>query len=163
MTSLFETPLTALTGGALDPAQLTGRAVLVVNVASRCGFTPQYAGLEELQAEYGGRGFTVLGLPCDQFGGQEPGTEAEIAEYCSATWGTSFPMTGKVEVNGAGRHPLYAALVDTPDAEGTAGDVAWNFEKFLVSPAGEVVGRFRSRTTPQDPALRSALEAQLPG
>jgi glutathione peroxidase len=162
VTSPLDTPLPALTGGALDPALFTGKAVLVVNVASRCGFTPQYAGLEDLQREYGDRGFTVLGVPCDQFGGQEPGTEEEIAEYCSATWGTSFPMTGKVEVNGAGRHPLYAALVATADAEGAAGDVAWNFEKFLVSPAGEVVGRFRSRTTPADPALRSALEAQLP-
>ena len=162
MTSPLDVPLTALTGGPLDPAQLTGRAVLVVNVASRCGSTPQYAGLQELQEEYGERGFTVLGVPCDQFGGQEPGTEEEIAEYCSATWGTTFPMTGKVEVNGPGRHPLYAALTATPDADGTAGDVAWNFEKFLVSPAGEVVARFRTRTTPQDPALRAAIEARLP-
>ena len=162
MTSPFDTSLTALTGGPLDTAQLTGKAVLVVNVASRCGFTPQYEGLEALQKEYGDRGFTVLGVPCNQFKGQEPGSEEEIAEYCSATWGTTFPMTGKVEVNGADRHPLYAALVGTPDAEGAAGDVAWNFEKFLVSPAGEVVGRFRSRTTPEDAALRSAVEAQLP-
>lgn len=162
MTSPFDTPLTALTGGALDTAQLAGKAVLVVNVASRCGFTPQYEGLENLQEEYGDRGFTVLGVPCNQFKGQEPGSEEEIAEYCSATWGTTFPMTGKVDVNGADRHPLYAALVGTPDAEGAAGDVAWNFEKFLVSPAGEVVGRFRSRTTPEDAALRSAVEAQLP-
>ncbi|ABS02735.1 glutathione peroxidase [Kineococcus radiotolerans] len=162
MTSPLDVPLTALTGGPLDPAQLTGRAVLVVNVASRCGSTPQYAGLQELQEEYGERGFTVLGVPCDQFGGQEPGTEEEIAEYCSATWGTTFPMTAKVEVNGPGRHPLYGALTATPDADGTAGDVAWNFEKFLVSPAGEVVARFRTRTTPQDPALRAAIEARLP-
>jgi glutathione peroxidase len=162
MTSPFETPLTALTGGALDTAQLAGRAVLVVNVASRCGFTPQYEGLEHLQKQYGDRGFTVLGVPCNQFKGQEPGSEEEIAEYCSATWGTTFPMTGKLEVNGEGRDPLYTALVGTPDADGTAGDVAWNFEKFLVSPAGEVVGRFRSRTTPEDEALRSAIEAQLP-
>ena len=162
MTSPLDTALPALTGGELDPARLRGRAVLVVNVASRCGFTPQYAGLEELQEEYGERGFTVLGVPCDQFGGQEPGTEEEIAEYCSATWGTTFPMTGKVEVNGAGRHPLYAALVTTSDAEGAAGDVAWNFEKFLLAPTGEVVARFRSRTTPQDPALRAAIESRLP-
>jgi glutathione peroxidase len=162
VTSPLDTALPALTGGELDPARWRGRAVLVVNVASRCGFTPQYAGLEELQEEYGERGFTVLGVPCDQFGGQEPGTEEEIAEYCSATWGTTFPMTGKVEVNGPGRHPLYAALVATPDAEGAAGDVAWNFEKFLLAPSGEVVARFRSRTTPQDPALRAAIEARLP-
>ncbi|WP_380161452.1 glutathione peroxidase [Kineococcus sp. R86509] len=161
-TSPFDTPLTSLTGGALDTAQFAGKAVLVVNVASRCGFTPQYEGLENLQKEYGDRGFTVLGVPCNQFKGQEPGSEEEIAEYCSATWGTTFPMTGKVEVNGPGRDALYTALVDTADAEGAAGDVAWNFEKFLVSPAGEVVARFRSRTTPEDAALRSAVEAQLP-
>ena len=160
--SPFDVPLTALTGGALDAASLRGKAVLVVNVASRCGFTPQYEGLERLQERYRDRGFTVLAVPCNQFKGQEPGSEQEIAEYCSATWGTTFPMTGKVDVNGPARHPLYARLTSAPDADGRAGDVAWNFEKFLVSPAGEVVGRYRSRTTPEDPALVAALEAQLP-
>ena len=159
MTSPLDVPLTALTGGPLDPAQLTGRAVLVVNVASRCGSTPQYAGLQELQEEYGERGFTVLGVPCDQFGGQEPGTEEEIAEYCSATWGTTFPMTGKVEVNGPGRHPLYGALTATPDADGTAGDVAWNFEKFLVAADGTVIARFSPQVEPEDPRLVDAVKA----
>ncbi|WP_106214216.1 glutathione peroxidase [Kineococcus rhizosphaerae] len=163
MTSPFQTPLTALTGGPLDTAALTGRAVLVVNVASRCGFTPQYEGLEALQQEYGERGFTVLGVPCNQFKEQEPASNEEIAEYCSATWGTTFPMTEKLEVNGAGRDPLYATLTQVPDADGRAGDVAWNFEKFLVAPDGTVAGRWRSRTTPEDPALRAALEAVLPG
>lgn len=161
-TPVFSTPLTALTGGPLDTSVLAGKAVLVVNVASRCGFTPQYQGLEELQQQYGDRGFTVLALPCNQFKGQEPGSETEIAEYCSATWGTTFPMTGKVEVNGEDRDPLYAQLTTTPDATGEAGDVAWNFEKFLVSPQGTVVGRWRSRTTPQEPELTAAIEAQLP-
>jgi len=162
-TSVFSTPLTALTGGPLDTAALTGKAVLVVNVASRCGFTPQYKGLENLQEQYGERGFTVLALPCNQFKGQEPGSAEEIAEYCSATWGTTFPMTAKVEVNGADRHPLYARLTQTADPAGDAGDVAWNFEKFLVAPDGSVVGRWRSRTTPEDPELTAAIEARLPG
>lgn len=161
-TSVFSTPLTALTGGPLDTTALADRAVLVVNVASRCGFTPQYEGLERLQQQYGDRGFTVLALPCNQFKGQEPGSDEEIAEYCSATWGTTFPMTGKVDVNGEDRDPLYARLTQTPDTAGEAGDVAWNFEKFLVSPAGDVVGRWRSRTTPEDPELTAAIEAQLP-
>jgi glutathione peroxidase len=161
--TLFDAPLPALTGGTLDPAALQGKAVLVVNVASRCGFTPQYAGLEALQQRYADRGFTVLGVPCNQFKGQEPGSAEEIAEFCSATWGTTFPMTEKSEVNGEGRSPLFARLTGQADAAGAAGDVAWNFEKFLVSPAGEVVARFRSSTEPESAELVSALEAQLPG
>src|ERR1700755_2559259 len=121
--------------GGVDPSTSLGArpdvATLVVNVASKCGLTPQYAVLEELQERYAGRGFTVLGVPCNQFAGQEPGTAEEIAEFCSATYGTTFPMTEKVDVNGDARHPLYQWLTQTDDAEGTAGDVAWNFEKFL--------------------------------
>ena len=161
--SPFELPLRALGGGDLDPAALRGRAVLVVNVASRCGMTPQYEALEALHRTRAGRGFTVLGVPCNQFAGQEPGTEEEIAEYCSATWGTTFPMTAKAEVNGPGRHPLYERLTAAADADGRAGDVEWNFEKFLVAPDGRVVARFRPGTAPDDPALVAAVEAHLPG
>lgn len=162
MSSPFSVPLTALAGGPLPADALDGRAVLVVNVASRCGLTPQYEALEALHREFADRGFTVLGVPCNQFNGQEPGTDEEIAEYCSATWGTTFPMTTKADVNGPDRHPLYDVLTATPDADGEAGDVAWNFEKFLVAPDGRVVGRFRPRTTPDDPALRAAVERTLP-
>jgi glutathione peroxidase len=163
MTDLLETPLTTLQGGTTTLRELTGgNAALVVNVASRCGLTPQYAQLEALQEEYGPRGFTVVGVPCNQFKGQEPGTAEEIAEFCSATYGVTFPMTEKVEVNGPGAHALYQRLTDVPDATGEAGDVQWNFEKFLISPSGEVVGRFRPRTLPDAPEVRAAIEALLP-
>jgi glutathione peroxidase len=158
--SLYDIPLTTLSG---QPTTLpTGQALLLVNVASKCGLTPQYEGLERLQKTYGERGFTVLGFPCNQFMGQEPGSPEEIAQFCSATYGVSFPLLEKVEVNGEGQHPLFAALTAAPDTEGASGDVQWNFEKWLVSPAGEVVGRFRPRTDPEDPALVAAIEAQLP-
>ncbi len=161
--SIYDHPVTALDGSPATLHDHAGKALLVVNVASRCGFTPQYGGLEALRERYGHRGFEVLGFPCNQFGGQEPGTAEEIAEFCSASYRVTFPMFAKIEVNGAGRDALYAELTAHPDSDGEAGDVAWNFEKFLISPAGEVVGRFRSRTTPDDPALVSAIEAQLPG
>ena len=132
-------------------------------MASRCGLTPQYAQLEALQREYAGRGFTVLGVPCNQFAGQEPGTAEEIAAFCSATYGVTFPMTGKLEVNGAGADPLYRSLTAVPDASGEAGDVQWNFEKFLLSADGAVVARFRPGTTPDAPELRAAVESVLPG
>ena len=152
--------------GLTDPsARLGARAgvvTLVVNVASKCGLTPQYNGLERLHEKYAGRGFTVLGVPCNQFGGQEPGTAAEIAEFCSATYGVSFPLTEKVDVNGADRHPLYAELVDVPDAEGYTGDVRWNFEKFLIGTTGEVVARFGPRVEPEDEQVVAAIEAALP-
>jgi glutathione peroxidase len=138
-----------------------GKVALVVNVASRCGLTPQYTALEELQQKYGSRGFTVIGVPSNQFGGQEPGSAEEIQTFCSTTFGVSFPMTEKVDVNGPGRHPLYQVLTETPDETGTAGDVQWNFEKFLVSADGRVVARFRPRTTPDDPKVIAAIEAQL--
>jgi glutathione peroxidase len=156
---LLDTSIAALDGSTLAP--LEGRTVLVVNVASKCGLTPQYTGLEQLQERYADRGFTVLGVPCNQFGGQEPGTHAEIATFCSATYGVSFPMTEKVDVNGPGRHPLYAELTATPDADGTAGDVQWNFEKFLVGADGTVVRRFRPRTEPTAPEVVAAIEAAL--
>ncbi len=158
----LDVPRTALDGTPLDAGALRGRAVLVVNVASRCGLTPQYAALEELQRRYADRGFTVLGVPCNQFGGQEPGSGAEIATFCSATYGVTFPMTEKIEVNGPGRHPLYARLTAAPDADGAAGDVQWNFEKFLLAPDGAVVARFRPRTAPDAPEVLAAVEAVLP-
>src|SRR3981081_1544592 len=136
--SIYEHRLQALDGSPLDLSQFTGKATLVVNVASRCGLTPQYAGLEQLQERFGEQGFSVLGVPCNQFGGQEPGTSEEIATFCSAPSGVTFPMTQKLDVNGAGRHPLYAELTAKPDAQGQAGDIQWNFEKFLVAPDGTV-------------------------
>jgi glutathione peroxidase len=151
----------ALDGGPLPG--LDGKAVLVVNVASRCGMTPQYTGLERLQERYGDRGFTVLGVPCNQFGGQEPGSPEEIATFCSATYGVTFPLTEKIEVNGPGRHPLYDRLTATPDAGGAAGDVQWNFEKFLLAPDGAVVARFRPRTDPEAEQVVAAIEKVLPG
>ena len=158
--SLHDIALTTLSG---EPATLpAGKALLLVNVASKCGLTPQYEGLERLQKTYADRGFTVLGFPCNQFLGQEPGSAEEIAEFCSTSYGVSFPLFEKVEVNGDGRHPLFAELTAVPDAEGVAGDVQWNFEKWLVSPTGEVVGRFRPRVEPEDPTIVSAIEAALP-
>jgi glutathione peroxidase len=158
--SLHDIALTTLSG---EPATLpAGKALLLVNVASKCGLTPQYEGLERLQKTYADRGFTVLGFPCNQFLGQEPGSAEEIAEFCSTSYGVSFALFEKLEVNGDGRHPLFAELTAVPDAEGVAGDVLWNFEKWLVSPAGEVVGRFRPRVEPEDPTIVSAIEAQLP-
>ena len=158
----FDVKISALDGSPLDLEALEGKAVLVVNVASRCGLTPQYRALEELQERYRDRGFTVLGVPCNQFAGQEPGTAEEIATFCSTTYGVTFPLTEKVEVNGTGRHPLYDALTTVPDTQGAAGDVQWNFEKFLVTPGGEVTARFRPRTEPTAPEVVAAIEAALP-
>jgi glutathione peroxidase len=159
---LYDVAIHDLHGTPLPLAQFQERLLLIVNVASRCGLTPQYAGLEALQKRYADRGLTVLGVPCNQFHGQEPGTHEEIAEFCSTTYGVTFPMTEKVEVNGANRHPLYALLVDAPDAEGYTGDVRWNFEKFLVAPGGRVRARFSPPTKPEDQALVGAIEAALP-
>ena len=154
--------LTTLDGTAATLDDYAGRAVLVVNVASRCGFTGQYAGLEKLYETYRDRGFAILGFPCNQFGEQEPGTAEEIAEFCSMTYGVSFPMFAKTDVNGPDRHPLFARLTETADATGEAGDVRWNFEKFLVGPDGEPVARFRTKVEPDDPELVAAVEAALP-
>ena len=155
--------LHALDGSELNAAELAGRLVLVVNVASRCGLTPQYTGLESLQQRYGYRGFTVLGVPCNQFGEQEPGTAEEIESFCLETYGVSFPLTEKIEVNGPGRHPLYQTRTDIADAGGEAGDVKWNFEKFLVAPGGHLVARFRPQVDPESAELVAAIEATLPG
>ncbi|MEV0577346.1 glutathione peroxidase [Streptomyces sp. NPDC050392] len=160
--TLHDIPLHTLTGEPTTLGAYRGRAVLLVNVASKCGLTPQYAGLERLQKEYGDRGLTVLGVPCNQFGGQEPGSSEEIQTFCSTTYGVSFPLLAKTEVNGAGRHPLYAELTQLADADGEAGDIQWNFEKFLISPAGEPVARIRPRTEPDAPEVVAAIEAQLP-
>ncbi len=163
MSDLPHLPVTTLSGEPTTLGALTGgRPAFLVNVASRCGLTPQYTQLEALQEEYGSRGFTVVGVPCNQFGGQEPGSSEEIAEFCSATYGVTFPMTAKTDVNGPDAHPLYQQLTAVPDADGKAGDVAWNFEKFLLSGDGEVVARFRPTTLPDAPAVRAAIESVLP-
>jgi glutathione peroxidase len=164
LSDLSDLPVTTLrstrtTFGALS----AGKAALVVNVASRCGLTPQYAQLEALHEELADRGLTVIGFPSNQFGGQEPGSAEEIAEFCSTTYGVTFPISAKIEVNGPGRDPIYERLTEVADAEGEAGDIQWNFEKFLISPDGEVVGRFRPRTKPDAPQIRAAIEAILPG
>jgi glutathione peroxidase len=154
--------LRQLDGEPLDVERLAGKAVLVVNVASKCGLTPQYEGLERLQRTYADRGFTVLGVPCNQFAGQEPGAPEEIEQFCRTTYGTTFPMTAKLEVNGRHRHPLYQRLTAVSDADGQAGEIEWNFEKFLVSPTGEVLARFRPTVTPDDETLVAQLEQALP-
>jgi glutathione peroxidase len=160
--AVLDHDIDALDGGPLDRRALEGSAVLIVNVASKCGLTPQYAGLERLHERFRDRGFSVLGVPCNQFAGQEPGTAEEIQTFCSTTYGVTFPMTAKVDVNGPNRHPLYEELTAVADAEGAAGDVQWNFEKFLVAPDGAVVGRFRPTVDPEAPELVDAIEAVLP-
>jgi glutathione peroxidase len=160
--SILDAKIARLDGTSATLGEITGgRPALLVNVASRCGLTPQYAGLEELQETYAAQGFTVVGLPCNQFLGQEPGSADEIAEFCSATYGVTFPMTEKIEVNGEGRHEIYRALVQTPDENGQAGDVTWNFEKFLVDADGAVVARFSPGVEPDDPRLVAAVRDRL--
>ncbi len=158
--SILDAKVARLDGTPSTLGEITaGRAALLVNVASRCGLTPQYSGLEQLHETYGSERFTVVGLPCNQFYGQEPGSAEEIAAFCSATYGVAFPMTEKIEVNGEERHEIYQALVRTPDERGEAGDVTWNFEKFLVAFDGTVVARFRPRVLPDDPRLVDAVKA----
>jgi glutathione peroxidase len=159
--ALYDIPVHTLQGEDSSLGDYAGKTLLVVNVASKCGLTPQYEGLERLQKTYADRGFSVVGFPCNQFMGQEPGTAAEIAEFCSATYGVDFPLFEKIEVNGEDRHPIYAELTEKPDAEGNAGDITWNFEKFLVSGTGEIVQRFRPQVEPEDPAIVGAIEAEL--
>ena len=159
--SAYDVELSALDGSPDGLAPARGKVTLVVNVASKCGLTPQYEQLEALQQRLGGDAFTVLGVPCNQFGAQEPGTPEEIATFCSTNYGVTFPMTEKVEVNGEGRHPLYQRLVDTADGEGHTGDIRWNFEKFLVGADGEVLARFNPMTAPDDPAVTGAIESAL--
>jgi len=161
--NLYDTPIKALDGAELDLHHYEDDAVLVVNVASRCGLTPQYTGLEQLHERYRAQGFTVLGVPCNQFMGQEPGTPEEIAEFCSTTYGVTFPLTEKVEVNGDARHDLYQQLVEVPDSDdGHTGDIRWNFEKFLVAPGGKVVARFSPQVEPLSAEVTEAIEANVP-
>ena len=159
--TLFDAPVNTLSGQPSSLGALGGKTLLVVNVASKCGLTPQYTGLERLQERYADRGFSVVGFPSNQFGGQEPGTADEIAEFCSTSYGVTFPMFEKIEVNGPGRHPIYTELTAVPDADGEAGDIQWNFEKFLVSPDGKVLARFRPRTEPEAPEVIEAIESSL--
>jgi glutathione peroxidase len=160
--TLYDIPVKTLSGEDSSLGALAGKTLLVVNVASKCGLTPQYAALEALHSRLADRGFSVVGFPCNQFMGQEPGTAGEIEEFCSTTYGVTFPMFEKIEVNGEGRHPIYEQLTAVPDAGGAAGDVQWNFEKFLLGPDGSVVARFRPRTVPDDPEVLAAIEEHLP-
>jgi glutathione peroxidase len=159
--ALYDIPIHTLQGDDATLGDYKGKTLLLVNVASKCGLTPQYEGLERLQKTYGDRGFSVIGFPCNQFLGQEPGTAEEIAQFCSATYGVDFPLMEKIEVNGDDRHPIYAELTEREDAEGAAGDITWNFEKFLVSPKGDVVARYRPQVEPEDPTVVADIEAQL--
>ena len=161
-TPLTDIALTMLDGRTTTLAELADGAALVVNVASKCGLTPQYTALEQLAKDYGERELTVIGVPCNQFMGQEPGTAEEIETFCSTNYGVTFPLLAKTDVNGDDRHPLYAELTKTPDDGGEAGDIQWNFEKFLLAPGGTVVKRFRPRTEPDAPEVIAAIEDVLP-
>jgi glutathione peroxidase len=160
--ALNDIPLTTLQGKPTSLSEHAGKALLIVNVASKCGLTPQYAGLQKLQDTYGPKGFTVLGFPCNQFGGQEPGTNEEIESFCNTNYSVTFPLFDKVDVNGPHQHPLYAELNQLSDSEGHSGDIRWNFEKFVVSSDGEPVARFGPTVTPEDASLVSTIEKSLP-
>jgi glutathione peroxidase len=161
--SILDIPVKTLAGQESSLGTVAaGSTLLVVNVASKCGLTPQYAALEKVHEQFAARGFAVVGFPCNQFGGQEPGSAEQIAEFCSGTYGVTFPMFEKIEVNGPGRHAIYASLTAAPDADGEVGDIQWNFEKFLVRPDGTVAARFRPRTPPDSPEVLDAIEANLP-
>lgn len=160
--SLYDIPLATLHGEPTSLADHAGKALLIVNVASKCGLTPQYTALEAMHERYADRGFEVLGFPCNQFGGQEPGTAEEIETFCSMTYGVTFPMFEKLEVNGPGRHPLYQELTPVADGDGYSGDIRWNFEKFLVAPDGQVAARFSPVVSPDDAQIVAAVEANLP-
>ncbi len=159
--SIHDIEATTIDGQTVKLGEFAGKALLVVNVASKCGLTPQYAGLQQLYDTYKDRGLEILGFPCNQFAGQEPGSNEEIAEFCTLNFGVSFPLFDKIDVNGPDQHPLYAELTKEPDNKGEAGDVAWNFEKFLISPQGEIVARYRPQVTPDKPYLIEAIEGQL--
>jgi glutathione peroxidase len=160
--SMWNAAINTLQGQPTHLSAYKGKALLVVNVASKCGLTPQYSTLEALQKKYADKGFTVVGFPCNQFAGQEPGSAKDIETFCSTTYGVTFPMMEKIEVNGAGRHPIYQALTAISDAGGHSGDIRWNFEKFVISADGSKVTRFDPKTTPDDPAVIAAIEAALP-
>lgn len=159
--TIHDTPVRTLSGAPASLADYKGKALLIVNVASQCGLTPQYTGLQQLHDTYAARGFEVLGFPCNQFGAQEPGTPDEIAQFCSTNYSVTFPLFQKLEVNGPGRHELYEQLTATADSEGSAGDVQWNFEKFLVGKDGRTVKRYSPKTVPEDRALRADIQASL--
>ena len=159
--SIHEIELPRLDGKPAKLSDYAGKAVLAVNVASKCSFTPQYAGLQKHHETYGDRGFMVLGFPCNQFFRQEPGDADRIQQFCSVNYGVTFPLFSKLDVKGGNQHPLYAILSESPDDAGKAGNVAWNFEKFLVDRDGRVVRRFRSKVTPEDPVLVAAIESLL--
>jgi glutathione peroxidase len=160
--SVYEISISKLDGSPELLKEQEGKTTLMVNVASKCGLTPQYEGLERIHERYADRGFSVLGFPCNQFLEQEPGTADEIQTFCSMTYGVTFPLSEKIEVNGDNRHPLYAHLEDVADAEGHTGDIRWNFEKFLVAPDGKVLARFAPQVEPDDPEIVTAIEAALP-
>lgn len=159
MKTFFEFDMPAIDGGKNVLGSLKGKVVLAVNVASKCGLTPQYTGLEELHEELAAEGFAVVGFPCNQFGGQEPGSEKEIAMFCAANYGVTFPMSAKLEVNGAGRHPLYAWLTDS--ANGFPGDIQWNFEKFLIGRDGKLLKRYAPTVKPRDNGLMQDIADAL--
>jgi glutathione peroxidase len=159
--TIHDFELATIDGARKELADFRGQVLLVVNVASKCGLTPHYKGLQSLYEEKKGRGFAVLGFPCNQFGGQEPGSEAEVKSFCATTYGVSFPMFSKIDVNGADRAPLYEWLTGEPTQPDGPGDIAWNFTKFLVGRDGTVKARFNPRVEPDDPALRGAIDAAL--
>ncbi|MFZ9707961.1 MAG: glutathione peroxidase [Ilumatobacteraceae bacterium] len=159
--SVFTVKIKGLTGGDDALGAVANKVVLIVNVASKCGLTPQYTGLEALQKEFSAKGFSVLGVPCNQFGAQEPGSAKEIETFCSTNYGVTFPMTEKVDVNGESRHALYTLLTPEKDAEGHSGDIRWNFEKFLVGKDGKVIARFSPMVSPEDETLRAAIRSAL--
>jgi glutathione peroxidase len=159
--SIHHVRINRIDGSSLELSEFADRTLLVVNVASKCGLTPQYEALEELQRRYAERGFSVIGVPCNQFLGQEPGTGEEIQQFCSTTYGVTFPLLEKIDVNGDGRHELYEQLTSCADDEGYSGDIRWNFEKFLVDRSGAVVARFAPVVTPDDPAIVGAIEDLL--
>jgi glutathione peroxidase len=161
--SVYEVPLNTIDGDSDALAGQQGKVTLLVNVASFCGLTPQYEGLEELYEKYGAQGFAVIGIPCNQFGAQEPGTSDEIKTFCSTTYNVQFPLTEKIEVNGDGRHALYEQLTATADSEGHTGDIRWNFEKFLIGRDGEIIARYSPLTEPGNDELVSAIEKAIAG
>jgi len=159
--TIYDVPLRTLDGEPASLRDYEGQVLLVVNVASKCGLTPQYTGLENIHEKYADRGFSVLGFPCNQFMGQEPGSAGEIEEFCSVNYGVTFPMFEKIDVNGPDRHPLYTELTQTADAEGHDGDIRWNFEKFLVDGDGTVIARFPPQVDPESPEIVGAIESAL--
>ena len=160
--SVYDIPISNIDGSDNGLEPLAGNVTLVVNVASKCGLTPQYTGLEKVHEQYADQGFSVVGVPCNQFMGQEPGTPEEIKEFCSTTYGVTFPLTEKVDVNGENRHALYDQLVDVADGEGHTGDIRWNFEKFVIGPSGDVVARFNPTVEPESDEVVQTIEKVLP-